>query len=110
MHKTKNIPDLNLPQTSLLLLVQVDVDRKMGVDVSQLVLVALGNTDDHVVDQGANGAESGHILAGAVVQLDVDALRLRVRESDSQVTEVLDELATGTLDGDLAGLDVDLDC
>ena len=82
----------------------------MGVDVSELVLVALGDTNDHVVDQSADSAEGSDILARAVVQLNVDALWLWVGESDSQVTKVLDELATRSLNGDLAGLDVDLDC
>jgi hypothetical protein len=45
-----------------------------------------------------------------MVKFDVDDVLLRVRESNGQVTQVLRELASGSLNGDLAGLDVDLDC
>lgn len=61
-----------MSQTSLLVLLNVDVDGEMGVDVTHLVLVTLGNTDDHVGDQRLDGTESGNILAGSVVQRDVD--------------------------------------
>lgn len=63
------VPDLDLPQTGLLVLVEVDVDGEMGVDVTHLVLEALGDTDDHVVDEGADGAEGGDVLPVAVVHL-----------------------------------------
>lgn len=74
------IPDLDLPQTRLLVLVQIDVDWEMGVDVAHLVLEALGNTDDQVVDKGADGSQGSDVLARAMVQLDVDDVLLRVRE------------------------------
>jgi hypothetical protein len=44
-----------------------------------------------------------------VVELDLDQAGLGVGEADSQVTEVLGELATGALDDDIPGLDGDLD-
>lgn len=82
----------------------------MSVDVSHLVLVALGDADDEVVDERTDGSEGGDVLACAVVHLDVDDIGLRGRECDCDMAQVLGELATGALDGDLAGLDVDLDC
>ena len=82
----------------------------MGVDVSHLVLEALGHANDQVVDEGADGAEGSDVLAVAMVQLDVDDVLLRVREGDSQMAKVLDQLAAGPLDCDGARLDVDLDC
>lgn len=87
------VSDLHLEQTGLLVLVQVDVDGKMGVDVSHLVLETLGDTGDQVLDDGADGTESGDILTVAVVDLDGDGVLLGVAEVDSQVTEVLGELA-----------------
>jgi hypothetical protein len=81
----------------------------MGVDVAHLVLEALGNTGNHIVDKGADGAESGDVLAVAVVHLNVNDVLLRVREADIDVTEVLSEFAARTLDSDLAGLNVYLD-
>lgn len=65
----------------------------MGVDVSHLVLEALGDTDNQVVDEGSDCAESGDVLSGTVVQLNVDDILLWVREVHSQVVEVLGELA-----------------
>lgn len=43
------VSDLNLEAVGLLVLLDVDVDGKMGIDVSHLVLEALGDTDDQVV-------------------------------------------------------------
>jgi hypothetical protein len=45
-----------------------------------------------------------------MVKFDVDDVLLGTRESNSQVTQVLGELSSGSLNGDLASLDVDLDC
>ena len=104
------VSDLNLVEAGLGVLADVDVDGEMGVDVAHLVLEALGDTDDHVVDQRADCAEGRDILARAVVQLDVDEPFLGVGEVDGQMGEVLDELAAGALDGHKARLDDDLDC
>lgn len=104
------VSDLDLVEASLRVLADVDVDGEMGVDVAHLVLEALGDADDHVVDQGADGAERSDILACAVVQLDVDETLLGVGEVDGQMGEVFDELAAGALDGYEARLDDDLDC
>lgn len=88
-----NIPDLNLEQASLLVLLDVDVDGEMGVDVAHLVLEALGDTDDQVVDDGSDGAESSDALAAAMVELNVDEVLLGVGEGNREVAEVLAELA-----------------
>lgn len=87
------VSDLDLEQTGLLVLVQVDVDGEMGVDVAHLVLESLGDTGDQVLDDGADGTEGGDIFTVAVVDLDGDGVLLGVAEVDSQVTEVLGELA-----------------
>jgi hypothetical protein len=55
------VSDLNLPAVGLLVLLKVDVDREMGVDVSHLVLEALGDTDDQVVL--SQSALVSHVLA-----------------------------------------------
>lgn len=87
------VSDLDLEQTGLVVLVDIDVDREMGVDVSHLVLEALGHADDKVVDEGADGSEGSDILSVAVVDLDGDGVLLGLGEVDSQVTKVLDQLA-----------------
>ena len=50
------VSDLDLEQTSLLVLLDVDVDWEMGIDIAHLVLEALGDADDQVVDDGADGS------------------------------------------------------
>ena len=52
----------------------------MGVDVSHLVLVALCDTNDHVVDESADGAQSSDVLSVSVVQLNLDDVLGKVRE------------------------------
>lgn len=104
-----HVPDLDLVD-ALRVLVQVDVDGEMGVDVAHLVLEALGDADDQVVQDGADGAEGGDVLADAVVDVDGNSVGLGLSEANGNVRQVLHQLATGALDGDLASLDVDLDC
>lgn len=82
----------------------------MSVYVSHLVFEALGDTDDQVVDERSDSSEGSDIFARAVVQLDVDDVLLWVGEGNSDVAEILCELASWAFDGDLAGLDVDFDC
>ncbi len=93
MREDRVIPDLHLPQPRVLALVDIDVDGEMGVDVAHLVLEALGHADDEVVDEGADGAESGDVLAYAMVQLDVDDVLFRLGEADGDVVETLGEFA-----------------
>lgn len=69
-------------QTGLGILLNIDVDGKMGVDVAHLVFKADGNTDDKVVDDGADGTEGSDALAGTVVQLDRDGLLIGAAERD----------------------------
>lgn len=102
-------PDLNLVDSGVLVLLQVHVDWEMCVHISHLVLVTLGDANDQVVDESADGSESGDVLAVAVVEFDVDDVLRWVREGNRQMTQVLRELSAWTLDGDLTGLDVDLD-
>jgi hypothetical protein len=87
------VSDFDLPQASLVALVQVDVDGEMGVDISHLVLEALGDTDNHVLDDGSDGTQSGDVLTVAMVDLDRDGVLLGVSEVDGQVAQFLDELA-----------------
>lgn len=102
-----NSPNLHLPKIGLSILIQVDIDGKMGVDIAHLVLEALGDADDEVVDEGAHGAQGRDVLAVAVVHLDVDDVLRRVREADAQVAQVLAEFAPWAFDCDVAGFDLD---
>lgn len=91
------IPDLNLVQAGLAVLLDVDVDGEMCVDVAHLVLEAAGNTDDQVVDDSADSSESSDSLAGTVVQLNRDDVLLGAAEGDSDVRQVLRELAWNSM-------------
>jgi len=105
-----HLPDLNLKQTSLLVLIDVDVDGEMGVDVAHLVLESLCDTDDQIVDESADGAKRGDVLAAAVVDLDADDALLGHGEVDGKMAQVLGELAPRPLNRDQSRLDGDLDC
>jgi hypothetical protein len=39
----------------------------MGVDVSHLVLVSLGDTNDHVVDQRTHSSEGSDVFSDSMV-------------------------------------------
>lgn len=88
-----DVPDFHLVQSGLVVLVDVDVDGEMRIDVAHLVPKSFGDADDQVVDEGPNGAESSDILAGAVVQFDMDHILCRVRKGDREMTEVLRKFA-----------------
>ncbi len=65
----------------------------MRVHVTHLVPKTLDHADDEVVDDGAHRAQRRDVLARAVVQLDVDRGRVRLREAHGEMGEVFDELA-----------------
>ena len=92
------IPDLNIVAAGLRVLLQVQVDGEMGVDVTELVEVALGDTGDEVAEDRPHGAESGDVLPGTMVHLDGERVGLGLRERDREVAEVLDELAYSSAD------------
>jgi hypothetical protein len=46
IQKSLHVPDLDLVQASVCVLLEIDVDWEMGVDVSHLVLEATGDTND----------------------------------------------------------------
>ena len=99
----------------------------MGVDGTHLVLEALestvkhilysekfvwaylGDTNDHVVDEGAESAEDSDVLPATLPdrQGHLVDLALHQPDVDISVSEVLREGTTGALDSDEAGLDVD---
>lgn len=100
------IPDLHLV-LAILPLLDIDVDREVGVDVTHLVEEALGDANDHVVDDRADGPQGGDRLAPAMVQLDRDDALLRAAEGHVDVRQVLGKLAPGALNGDDPRADVD---
>ena len=92
---------------SVTLTVDNHVNGEMGIHVAHLVLEALGNTGDHVVDDRADGADGGNVLASTVVDDEAKLVLTIELDLNVQVTEVLVKLTTGALDVDNARLDVD---
>jgi hypothetical protein len=70
----RHIPNFNLKQSSLFVLLNVQVDGEMCVDISHLVSVTFCDTDNHVVDERSDCSESSDILARTVVEFNVDNL------------------------------------
>jgi len=102
---TNKVTDLN----RLLIISNNDVDGEMGIDETHLVLVTLGDTNDHVVDQRADGAEASNVLALAVPDSETETGRVELDNIHVNMTEVLGQGTTGTSNGDDTGLDINLD-
>lgn len=66
-HQVSNVPNIDLEKPSLRILLDVDINGKMGVDISHLILEALRNADNQVVDDGFDSSERSNILAGTMV-------------------------------------------
>lgn len=81
-------PNLDLVVIGLLVLLHVDIDGEMRIHVTHLVLVALGDANDQIVDDGLDSAEGSDILARAVVDLDLDDRFLGQREAHRDVREI----------------------
>lgn len=93
---TEVVTDLNLGT----LVLDVNVNGEMGVDVTHLVPEALGNTSDHILQNGLNGTHNGNVLTAAVEHLDLDLIGRDLVESDINVLEVLLQGTTGSSDTD----------
>ena len=65
-----SLPDFQM-EASFIVLLNVDVDGEMGIDISHLVFVALGDTNDQVLDDGLHGSEGCDVLSRAMVDFDV---------------------------------------
>ena len=88
-----NIPNLNLVQIGLLVLLNVDIDGEMGVDVSHLVLEAFRNAGDQVINECSDRSEGSDALARTVVEFDINDVFGGVREGDGEMSEVFGEFS-----------------
>ena len=101
------VPDLH--RRLAIHLLNVDVDGKMSIDVTHLVLVTLGHSGDHVLYERFDGPEGSNILAKAVVKRDLDDCGTLADEGDVEVLQILHQLTAGSGDSDDAGSDFDID-
>ena len=65
----------------------------MGVDVSHLVLEALRNAGDQVIDECSDRSEGSDALTRAVVEFDINDVFGGVREGDGEMSEVFGEFS-----------------
>jgi hypothetical protein len=99
---TQEVTDLNF----LTIIVNNNINGKMGIYVTHLVFETLGNTGDHVVNNGSDSADASNVLAVAVVDDELELVLTNGLDLHVEVAQVLGKLAAGALDGDNAGLDV----
>lgn len=92
-HPISNVPNVNLKKPALRILFDIDIYGKMGIDISHLILEALRNADNQVVDEGFDGSERCNILAGTMMQFDIDDVFRRMGEADRKMSQVLRKLA-----------------
>ena len=69
----------------------------MCVHESHLVLEALRDTDDQVVNDCTDRSEGSDVLSRTVVQFDDDDILLGLGEVDRQMVEVLGEFACSSI-------------
>lgn len=86
------IPDLNLGLS--IIGFNVDVNRKMRIDVSHLVLVPPGDPCYHVLNEGLDGSKGGDILSESVVKVNLNNSWRLANKADIQVLEVLGKRST----------------
>ena len=100
---TQEVSDFN--ELLTVLVNGVNIDWEMRVDVSQLVLVTLGDTSDQVVNQRLNSSQSGNVLSVTVVDGNLDQLLADLGESNINVLQGLDQSTSWTSNLNDSGLD-----
>lgn len=103
----KEVSDLDFLETGLRVFLDVDVDGKVSIDVAHLVQETAGNTNDQVVDEGADSTEGSNALASAMVELNGDGVLVGTAKGDGNVRQILGQLASGSLDSYDPGANVD---
>ena len=68
----QDIPNVDLIQPSFAVFLNVDIDGEMRVDITHFVFESPANSNDQVVDNGLDGAKGCDILAGAMVEFNVN--------------------------------------
>lgn len=82
-----------------------NVDGEMGIHGAHLVAESEGNSLDHVLDVGADSADSGELLADSKPLADAEGVLSNALHLHVQVTEVLADGSAWSGDVDDAVLD-----
>ena len=85
------------------------VDGKVSIYKSHLVLEALDDALDQILDVRADGTHSSYLLLGAEPLLDLDLLGVQFGDVNAGVLEATAENTTWALDCDNSGFDKHLD-
>ena len=101
---TKEVADLDLGS----ILVDSNVDGEVSVHKTHLVTVTMGNTGDHVLNVGTDGADDGNILVETEPQIDDDFITFLL-DINKLVREVTAESTTGSLNDDTSVLNENFD-
>ena len=65
----------------------------MCINIAHLITKAFCYSNNHIVDDCPDGAESRDIFSGAMVKLNVDDVLLWLGEGDGKVAQVFGEFA-----------------
>ena len=68
------LPDINLKEPRLFILLDIDIYWEMSIYVAHFVLEPSGDSNDQVVNESFDGPESSDILSSAVVKFDDDGV------------------------------------
>ena len=101
---TQEVSDFN--ELSTVFFNNINIDREMRVNVSQLVLVTLGDTSDQVRNQRFHGSQSSNVLSVTIVNGNSDLLVRNLLESNINVLQVLGQGTSWTSNLDDSGLDL----
>lgn len=82
----------------------------MAVHEAHLVDESFGHAHEHVINVRADRSDAGQLLSVRKPQVNTNALGADAAKVHVDVVEVAGEDTAGTLDGDDASVDVDLDC
>ena len=101
---TKEVADLDLGA----ILVDSNVDGEVSVHKTHLVTVTMGNTGDHVLNVGTDGADDGNVLVETEPQIDDDFITFLL-DINKLVREVTAESTTRSLNDDTSVLNENFD-
>ena len=65
----------------------------MRIDISHFVLETPRYANDQIVDESLDGPKSSHVLARAMMQLDIDNLFWGMWKTDWKMGQVFDKFA-----------------
>lgn len=75
-------PNVNFKQARLRVFLDIDIYRKMGVDISHFIFEAPCDSNDQIVNDSLDCSKCSNIFSCSMMQFDVDYVLRRVREAN----------------------------